>query len=126
VNTRDLAPVRAALCDDLVVEDHRRTGMGRIDGADEYLRAVAAIWEITSESMLQPLQFLAVAPRSRVFVNRTAGRNLEGGEFESVFVVLQAYRDERVSRLELFEPEDVRTALARFEVLCDDPRTTEA
>jgi len=38
----DLARVRAALPDDFF-HDHRRTGLGRVDGADAYLSSVAAL-----------------------------------------------------------------------------------
>src|SRR6185295_10636689 len=42
VNGRDLALARSGVCDDFVLEDHRRTGMGHLEGGDAYIASVAA------------------------------------------------------------------------------------
>jgi hypothetical protein len=41
----DLAPLRAALSDDFVLDDHRRAGLGRIEGADLFARSFEALFE---------------------------------------------------------------------------------
>lgn len=40
-----------------------------------------------------------------------------GGEVESIFLVIQLYRDEKLARMEFFELEHQGDALARFEEL---------
>jgi hypothetical protein len=49
------------------------------------------------------------------------GTLAEGGEFESIFVRLNWYRDGRPVGTELFELEDLERARARFEALRPDP-----
>src|SRR5262249_47428668 len=46
VIAHDLQRLRAALPDDFVFHDHRRTGLGRIDTADEYVGWFAALFEL--------------------------------------------------------------------------------
>src|SRR5262249_44209899 len=41
LNDQDLFRVRAALADDLVVHDHRRAGLGLVEGADTYIESLA-------------------------------------------------------------------------------------
>jgi ketosteroid isomerase-like protein len=45
----------------------------------------------------------------------STGTNTEGGAFESIYVALVRYRDEKLARYEFFEPEHLDRALARFE-----------
>src|SRR5262249_36507582 len=52
VNDRDLARVRAALADDLVVDDHRLEGMGRLEGADAYLESLSALLRLVPDAQL--------------------------------------------------------------------------
>ena len=66
---------------------------------------------------LDSLYQLAVAPHGIVTVNRWAGTNAEGGDFEAVFVFIGVLRGERPAGVELFELEDLDAALARFEEL---------
>ena len=44
-----------------------------------------------------------------------------GGEVESVYVRLGLYQGDRIVGMELFEPEDLDVARARFEALRPDP-----
>jgi hypothetical protein len=52
-----------------------------------------------------------------LYVGHTFGTLPEGGAFESPFVCLWLYRDGRVVGCELFEPENLDRARARFEEL---------
>jgi class 3 adenylate cyclase len=115
LNERDLVRARGGLCDDFVIEDHRRTGLGRIEGADAYIAAVAAAFELTRDARFDMLYVAASAEHGNVIVARWSGRNTEGGEFESYSVALTRYRGERVVAFEAFEPEELERALARFE-----------
>src|SRR5262249_50632490 len=59
INTRDLDRLRAALPDDFVLDDQRRTGVGRLEGADRYVPSIAAVFEQTSEATAEPLYIVA-------------------------------------------------------------------
>jgi ketosteroid isomerase-like protein len=120
VNDHDLERARAALDDDLVFHDHRRTGLGRIEGADAYIASLAALWELSRDGRIDQLYELVVAPHGRVAVNRTSGTNAEGGELESVYVALVQFQGGPITGIELFELEDLDVARARFEELRPD------
>jgi hypothetical protein len=114
VNAGDLARARAGLCDDFVLEDHRHTGMGHLEGADAYIASVAAAHELTGELHVRPLYTAALAPHGRVVMLRVAGTNTEGGAFESYCAAVVLYRDELIGSFEFFEPEELDMALARL------------
>ena len=42
-NAHDLGRLRALLPDDFYLDDRRRTGVGKIDGADAYVASLAAM-----------------------------------------------------------------------------------
>jgi class 3 adenylate cyclase len=117
VAAHDLPAARAALVDDFVFHDRRRTGSGLLTSADAYAGSLAAIFELSADVRLDTLYSVAIEPHGRVAIGRTWGTNTEGGEFESVYVSLIHYRDERVAGIELFELEDREAALARLEAL---------
>ncbi len=117
LNARDVVVARRGLCDDFVLDDHRRTGLGLVEGADAYIASVAAMQELIPEGRVDFLYFAAIAEYGRVGVVRGAGKNTEGGEVESVFVVLWLFRDDEIARAEFFEVEQLDAALARFEAL---------
>jgi hypothetical protein len=117
VNDHDLERMRAALPVDLVVHDHRRTGIGLLETAEAWIESVAAIYELSPDVRVDDLRQVAVAPHGRVCVGRMWGSNIEGGEFESYLVRLFLYQSGRIVRIEVFEIEDLDTALARFEEL---------
>ncbi|MDX2167876.1 MAG: nuclear transport factor 2 family protein, partial [Deltaproteobacteria bacterium] len=117
VNSRDIARARAAIPADFVFHDHRRTGIGRIAGAADYSAALAAVWELSPDARLEGLYEIARAPHGRLGVDRTVGSNRTGGEFESVYVSLVHVIDGRLAAVELFEPEHLDAARARFAAL---------
>ncbi len=121
MNDHDLARARAALPADFVLDDHRRTGLGRIDGADAYVASVAAVFELSPDARWDVLYYLAAAPHGFVSVNRMSGTNAEGGDFESPFVALLLRRDDRFEAGEMFEIDHLDAALASFEELRPDP-----
>jgi ketosteroid isomerase-like protein len=122
LNAHDLGRARAALHDDFVLDDHRLARLGRIEGADAYIAAMAAAYELSADLSIHPLYVAATAPHGRVMVMRAAGTNTEGGEFEILYAALIAHRGEKIAMIEFFEPEDLDAALARFEELRPDPK----
>ena len=117
LNAHDLARARTGLCDDFILDDHRRTGMGRQVGAEAHLAAVKVAYELTRDLSVHALYAAAVAPHGRVVLVRASGTLVDGGAFESLCVVLVGYRDERIAAFELFEPDSLDAALARFAAL---------
>jgi class 3 adenylate cyclase/tetratricopeptide (TPR) repeat protein len=121
LNEHDLVRARSGLVDDFVLSDHRRTGMGVVDGADAYIASVRALYELSSDVTVQPLWTAARGAHGRVEVLRRTGTNSEGGEFEGIFISLSLNRGQQLAAFEYFEPEDLGRALARFEELRPDP-----
>ena len=117
LNDHDLGRVRAALPDGLVIHDHRRTGIGRLEGAAAWVDSVAALYELSPDLRVDELYQVATTPHGRVSVGRMWGSNTEGGDFESCFVRFQHYPNGWLLRAEIYEVEDLDTALARFEEL---------
>ena len=124
LNTRDLDRLRAALSDDYVVNDHRRTGIGRLESAGRYVASVAALFEQTSELTVEILYVVAAEKHGHLAMTHTFGTLADGGEFELVYVWLELFRRGRVVGQELFEPEDLDVARARFEEL--RPKTSQS
>lgn len=117
---RDLEPLRASLADAFVLEDHRRTGLGRIEGADAFLRSFAAMVEQSGDLLLEGLYTIAISERGLLEMAHTFGTlAASGGAFEIVYVRLLVFGGDRLIRLELFEPEELERARARFEALPD-------
>ncbi len=56
----DLVRIRSAIPDDFVFDDHRRTGLGRVEGADAYVAAMAALFEQSPDAILEALYEVAV------------------------------------------------------------------
>jgi class 3 adenylate cyclase len=122
VCAQDWGRFRACLSDDLVVDDHRRTGAGRIEGADAYTDSVQAYWDLAPNQQAEAgLAWHAYAPYGGVTVFRCWGTLAEGGAFESEYLGLFQGTGERITRLEYFETEALDAALARFAELRPDP-----
>ena len=121
MNDHDLAGMRAALSGDFYFHDHRRTGVGRIGNADDYIASVAAVFEQSPDAGTETLYHVAVEPHGSLNVGRLFGTLVDGGEFESVFVRLGLYRGGRYVGTELFELEDLDVARARLRGAAPDP-----
>ena len=117
----DLDRMRAVLPGDFFFHDHRRTGAGRIEGADQYVAWLGALFEQSPDAIIEPLYYVATEPHGFLAIGHTVGTNTAGGEFESVFVQLGLNRGDRPIGAELFEVEDLDLARARFEELRPDP-----
>ncbi len=121
VANHDLARCRAALPDDFVFEDHRRTGLGRVEGAEAYVASLAAVFEQSPDAIIEGLCPVAAERHGAIAVAHWFGHLAGGGEFESVFVQLGRYEAGRLAGVEIFEIDDLDRARARFEELRPDP-----
>jgi len=113
MNARDLERLRASLPSDFVLSDHRRTGLGRIEGPDAFIRSLAALFEGSRESTVETLYTLETQPHGELAMARMLGTIANGGEFESAYLRIIT----RDGSMEFFEPEDLELARSRFEEL---------
>jgi hypothetical protein len=113
----DLERLRAVLPGTFMFHDHRRTGGGRFERVDDYIGWLAALFELSSDAIIEPLYYIAAEPHGVLAVGHTIGTLADGGEFESVFASLAIHQGDRVTGVELFELEDLDIARARFEEL---------
>jgi hypothetical protein len=109
--------MRTLLPAEFYLDDRRRTGVGRMEGADAYLRSLAALWELSNDLRSEALYTVTSAEHGRLMVARWFGTNTEGGEFEAVFVTIGLLRGGRPVGVEIFELDDLEAARARFEEL---------
>ena len=103
IHDHDLDRLRAAVPDDFVFHDHRRTGGGRIEGADAYVAWLAALFEQSPDASIEPLYIIAADPDGYLAIAHTFGTRVEGGQFESVFVQLVSFPDGQPVGADLFE-----------------------
>src|SRR5262249_54009241 len=109
---RDLVRCRAALPDDFVFHDHRRTGIGRVEGADAYIPWLASLLEESPDAINETIYPVARAPHASLSVMRVFGTRVDGCTFESFFVQLLRHHGDRFLALEVFEIEALDGALA--------------
>jgi hypothetical protein len=121
LNDHDLERCRALLPDDFVFHDHRRTGVGRLESADDYVASLTPLFERAPGWTNEALYNVAEEKHATLTVARQFGTLAEGGEFETVVIRLGLYRGDRLGEIEVFEPEDLDVARARFEELRPDP-----
>jgi hypothetical protein len=117
LNAHDLDGLRAALPRDYVYEDHHRTGIGRLESAEAYLASLGPVFELSPDAILEPLYTLATEKHGQLAMAHGFGTLADGGEWESVYAVVSRYEGGRFVGLEMFEPEDLDAARARFEAL---------
>ncbi|MFN2375302.1 MAG: AAA family ATPase [Candidatus Binatia bacterium] len=117
-NGKKLEILRARFAEDMVANDRRRTGFGRLEGRDAYLRSVTALWELAPQSRLELgwIWFVS-APHGGVLAGERSGTVLDGGELASDFLVVLLLADGIARFLEVYEVDDLEAALARFEEL---------
>jgi class 3 adenylate cyclase/tetratricopeptide (TPR) repeat protein len=126
-NDHDRAAIRAVLSDDLVFDDHRRTGQGRLVGATAYMQSLDAVDALAPDVQIDDGPFcLAVEPHGSVGVARIFGTLAGGGTFESHRVNVSTVAGGRVTRLEVFELDDLAAAMARFAALRPEARARGA
>jgi ketosteroid isomerase-like protein len=117
-NAQDRARLRALFADDIAVDDHRRTGMGRLDGGDAYVGSLAVLWDLAEMTRVELGWFwLACDLQGALYTIRRTGDVAGGGAFESDYLMLIRHARGRLTRIELFELDQLEQALVRFEAL---------
>ena len=105
-----------------VVDDHRLTGIGAIEGADAYVDSVVALWDLAPDQQLDPPVRLALERYGLVQAVRAFGTLRDGGgAFERLLLSVAIVSSGRIGRYEFFEIDDVDAALARLAELRPDP-----
>jgi ketosteroid isomerase-like protein len=121
-DAQDGKRLRTLFADDFVADDHRRTGFGRIEGADAYLRSLEALWDLAPDQRIELGWVWHMVERHGVITTlRRFGTLADGGAFESEHLWLCIATGGRITRLELFEIEDLERAKARLKELRPDP-----
>jgi hypothetical protein len=115
-NDHDLDRLRVLLPPDFYLDDHRRTGVGRL-GADAYLASLAALWQLSHDLTFETLYIVTAAEHGSLLVSRWFGTNAEGGDFETLYICIALRRGDQPTGLEIFEIDDMDAARARFEEL---------
>jgi len=121
INEHDRTRFRAALADDFVFADHRPARLGLIEGADAWAESWAVLLDLAPDAQIAIGSTLAYARNGSVGLGRTFGTLRDGGTFENPYASVSIVVDGRITRIEMFEPEHVDTALARFAELRPDP-----
>jgi ketosteroid isomerase-like protein len=118
-NEKSAAKWRAAFADDLVVEDHRLAGMGRVEGADAYTESIVALWKLAPVTHADlGWRWPALDRHGAITVLRRTGTVPDGGgDFENEYLYLYVVAQGRLARVEMFEMDALDKALARFEEL---------
>jgi ketosteroid isomerase-like protein len=121
-NDRDVARLRATFSDDVVFEDHRRTGVGRIEGASGFVENATILRDLAPDIQFDAVHMLACDRHGFVGAGRLFGTLADGGgAFEVLTISVFSVEGGRITRYEVFEPEDADAALARFAELRPDP-----
>jgi hypothetical protein len=95
------------------IEDHRHTGMGRLETADAYVESIVALWELAPETKVDAgWHWLAHDRHGGASILRRTGTLPDGGDFESEQLQLLIVARGRVTRMELFEMDALDAALA--------------
>jgi hypothetical protein len=112
---RDLEAIRAVTHESFVLDDRRRTGIGRIESVDAFVNSLAALFAQSSDVIIEPLQLIAVGERAYLDVCHMFGTiDASGGSFESVYARLLIFEGDRLLSLELHELDALDVARARF------------
>jgi ketosteroid isomerase-like protein len=123
--SRDVPRLRAVLADDVVVDDHRPTRLGTIEGGDAYAASLGTLWELAPDIHLDPVLGPLVWDRHGcIGTTHTSGTFPAGGSFETYLLSIVIVRDGRIARLEYFDPDGIAEARERFAALRSEvPRT---
>jgi hypothetical protein len=118
VNDHDRARIRAVLADDMALDDHRRSGAGRLEGPEAYLDALGVSWEMVPDVAIELGPILALDRHGELGLVRHFGTGpAGGGPFEAYAVALTTVAQGRITGIELFDVEHLERAKARFEEL---------
>jgi hypothetical protein len=118
MNARDLDAVRDCMADSFVIEDHRHLRVADLQDADSHIAVLAPTFELVRDYLVETLRVDAVDPLGSVVLCRNTGTTTDGGPFETLVVALTLWDDDGlITRIEIYEPEDAATAIARLRAL---------
>jgi ketosteroid isomerase-like protein len=114
----DFGRLRIVLPDDFVSHDHRRNGLGRLEGGPAFVASMAPLAEQAPDFCMETLYTVAVAEHGMLEMARVFGTlAASGGAFETVYARLGLWQGDRLVGIEVFEPQDLELARARLEAL---------
>ncbi len=118
MNARDLGAVRDCLADSFVIEDHRHLRVADLQDADSHIAMLGAAFKLVRDYLVELIRADAVEAWGSVGMGRNTGTTTEGGPFETPFVALTTWDDNGlITRIEVYEPGDAATAIARLRAL---------
>jgi hypothetical protein len=118
MNARDLGAMRDCMADSFVIEDHRHLRVAELQDRDSHIAMVASAFELAQDYLVESLRVDAVEPWGSVGLSRNTGTTTDGGPFETLVVALTAWDAEGlITRIEVYEPEDAASAIARLRTL---------
>ena len=118
MNARDLDAVRDCMADSCVIDDHRNLRVADLQDRDSHIAMLAPAFELAGDYLVELLRVDAVEPSGSVGLSRNTGTTTDGGPFETLVVALTTWDDDGlITRIEIYEPEDAATAVARLRTL---------
>ena len=118
MNARDLGAVRECMADSFVIEDHRHLRVADLQDADSHIAMLAPAFELVQDYLVEVVRVDGVEPSGSVGLSRNTGSTTDGGPFETLAVALTMWDDGgQITRIEVYEPEDAATAIARLHAL---------
>ncbi len=120
-NARDWDAIRGTTADHYVLRDRRSVSMVSLDGPDALIEALRSTLAPIPDAHME-IAALAGAPvpggHLGSFEVRWRGRQAETGEpVEIAYITVTRFEGERLSYHEIWDPEDVEAALARYDEL---------
>jgi tetratricopeptide (TPR) repeat protein len=111
----DLATFEANIAPDIAFVDHRRLGFEPTHGRAAFLALVRSLQEASPDSEQSAEQVLGAEPNALLLrMTNTGTDQVSGGRFERHFIRLFLAGAEGMERIEQFDVEVEREALARF------------
>jgi hypothetical protein len=119
-NARDWSELEAVLDPDLELDDHRAIGWGQSNGVDEFFVRIQAGLGAAGDARVSIATWLRRADDVVLFDMPMRGHVVDvGGDFELDRLVLVRATAGRIRRMELFDAQDHKSALSRFEELAE-------
>jgi hypothetical protein len=118
MNARDLGAVRDCMADSCVIEDHRHLRVADLQDVDSHIALLAPTFTLVRDYLTEVLRVDAVEPWGSVGLSGSTGTTADGGPIETLVVALTLWDDDGlITRIEIYEPEDAPTAIARLRAL---------
>jgi hypothetical protein len=121
-NARDWNALEAVLDPDFELDDHRAIGWGQSEGVDEFFVRIRAGLGASRDARVSIATWLRRADDVVLFDMPMRGHIVDaGGDFELDRLVLARAAAGRIRRMELFDAQDRKSAISRFDELAVSP-----